>query len=59
MTVIEKKKTLNKIIDTIPDSNLYEALLLVQDLASKDMKRKNILSKLLETEKESFEKLAQ
>lgn len=59
MTVIEKKKFLKKIIDTIPESHLDEALMLVQELAGKDEIRKEILLDLLKTEKSLFEKLAQ
>lgn len=59
MTVIEKKKFLKKITDTIPESHLDEALMLVQDLAVKDEIRKEILLDLLRTEKSLFEKLAQ
>lgn len=59
MTVIEKKKKIKQIIDTIPEASLDEALEIVQELASKEEKRKMILLDLLEREKSLFEKLAQ
>lgn len=59
MTDIEKKKIIKRIVDSIPEANLDEALFIIQGLASKDAKRKKILLELLKTEKELFEKLAQ
>ena len=58
MTVVEKKKIIKKIIDTIPEANLDDALAVVQQLASKDDARKKILLDLLKEEKSLFEKLA-
>lgn len=58
MTVVEKKKIIKKIIDTIPEANLDDALVIVQQLASKDESRKKILLDLLKEEKSLFEKLA-
>ncbi|WP_418602575.1 hypothetical protein [Hwangdonia sp.] len=59
MSVIEKKKRIKQLIDKISDDNLDEVFAAIQELASKDDKRKNILSDLLKNEKALFEKLAQ
>lgn len=59
MTVVEKKKRIKKMIDKISDDNLDEVFSTIQELTSKDEKRKNILSDLLKDEKTLFEKLAQ
>jgi len=59
MTIIEKKKTLKRIIETLPDDKLDEAILVVEDLAQKDEKRINFVKELLQKEKALFEKLAQ
>ncbi|WP_194766133.1 hypothetical protein [Tamlana sp. I1] len=59
MTVIEKKKIIKKFVDKLPESDLDEALIMIQDLASKNQNRKAILLNLLETEKTLFERLAQ
>lgn len=58
MTVIEKKKVLKKIIDTLSEDNLDEAIFLVEDLSQKNENRKKILKSLLEEEKNLFERLA-
>ena len=59
MTVIEKKKALKKIIDSLPEDKLEEALLLVEDLARQDESRIAFIKDLLERKKALFEKLAQ
>ncbi len=59
MTVLQKKISLKNLIDKLPDDNLDEALLVIEELTTKNLKRKNILLELLDTEKELFEKLAQ
>lgn len=59
MTVIEKKNTLKKIIESLSDEHLDEALYIVQELSLKDKKRISILKDLLSEEKSLFEKLAQ
>ena len=59
MTVLQKKISLKNLIDKLPDDNLDEALLVIEELTTKNLKRKNMLIELLHTEKELFEKLAQ
>lgn len=59
MTVLQKKISLKNLIDKLPDDNLDEALLVIEELTTKNLKRKNMLLELLHTEKELFEKLAQ
>jgi hypothetical protein len=56
---MEKKKTLKRIIETLPDDKLDEAILVVEDLAQKDEKRIDFVKELLQKEKALFEKLAQ
>ena len=59
MTVLQKKISLKNLIDKLPDDNLDEALLVIEELTTKNLKHKNMLLELLHTEKELFEKLAQ
>ncbi len=59
MTVNEKKTALKKIIDKLPEENLDEAFLYVEDLISKNETRKNILLRLLEQERVLFKRLAE
>ena len=59
MTIIEKKKRIKNLIDKIPEDNLDELFSVIQELTSKDEKRKKILLTLLKDEKSLFEKLAQ
>ncbi|MFD2915969.1 hypothetical protein [Psychroserpens luteus] len=59
MTIVDKKKTIKRIIDKLPDSTLDEVLFTVKELSSKDENRKEILLNLLKTEQKLFEKLAQ
>ena len=59
MTVIEKKKVLKKIIDTLPESNLDETLMFIEELALKDNSRIAFVKNLLVKEKSLFKRLAQ
>ncbi|AXP79921.1 hypothetical protein CJ739_826 [Mariniflexile rhizosphaerae] len=59
MTIIEKKKRIKNLIDNIPEDNLDEIFSIIQELTSKDEKRKSILLNLLKEEKTLFKKLAQ
>lgn len=59
MTIVEKKKTIKKLIDKLPENTLDEILFTVKELSSKDEKRTEILLNLLKTEQKLFEKLAQ
>ncbi len=59
MTIVEKKKRIKNLIDNIPEDNLDEIFSMIQELTSKDEKRKDILLSLLEKEKTLFERLAQ
>lgn len=59
MTVIEKKKALKKIIDQLPEENLDETFMFIEELAAKDDKRTEFVKNLLEKEKNLFKRLAQ
>ena len=58
MSVLQKKKILKNLIDSLPEDNLDEALSIIEKLTTKDLSRKKILLELLQSEKELFEKLA-
>lgn len=58
MTVIEKKKNIKRIIDTLSDENLEEVFNYLQQLSTKDKNRISIVNNLLEEEKWLFEELA-
>lgn len=58
MTIIEKKKNIKKIIDTLSNENLEEAIHYLQQLSSKDKNRISIVKNLLTEEKWLFEELA-
>ena len=59
MTVIEKKKALKKIIDLLPEENLDETLIFIEELASKDDRRIEFVKNLLIKEKSLFKRLDQ
>jgi hypothetical protein len=59
MTLLEKKKRIQVVIDNLTEEHLDEALMLIESLANKDENRKKILLELLEKETSLFEKLAQ
>lgn len=59
MTIVEKRKVISKLIEKLPEENLDEAIVMMQDLVSKDKKRTEILLDLLDKEKALFERLAQ
>ena len=59
MTVIEKKKSLKKLIDKLPEDNLDELFFMVQDLAQKNEKRTEFVKNLLIKEEALFKKLAE
>lgn len=58
MTVIEKKKNIKRIIDTLSKENLEEVFNYLQQLSTKDKNRISIVNNLLEEEKWLFEELA-
>ncbi len=58
MTVIEKKKNIKRIIDTLSNENLEEVFNYLQQLSSKDKNRISIVKNLLKEEKWLFEELA-
>lgn len=58
MTIIKKKKNIKKVIDTLSNENLEEAIHYLQQLSSKDKNRISIVKNLLEEEKWLFEELA-
>ncbi len=59
MTVIEKKKALKKIIDALPEENLDETFMFIEELASKEDRRIKFVKNLLVKEKNLFKRLAQ
>lgn len=58
MTLIEKKKRLKKIIDSLSSENLDEAFHYIHQLSVKDKNRILIVKDLLKDEKWLFEELA-
>lgn len=58
MTVIEKKKNIKRIIDTLSNESLEEVFNYLQQLSSKDKNRISIVKNLLKEEKWLFEELA-
>jgi len=58
MTVIEKKRSLKKMIDALSSTNLEQAYYYIYQLNSKDKNRITIVENLLKDEKKLFEKLA-
>ncbi len=58
MTVIEKKRTLKKMIDALSNENLDQAYFYINQLTNKDQNRISIVKDLLNSEKSLFEKLA-
>lgn len=59
MTIEDKMKAIQVLVDKLPESQLGEVLIWLQGLSQRDETRKEILSHLLQTEKALFEKLAQ
>ena len=58
MTVIEKKKNIKKIIDSLSNENLDEVYYYLSQLSTKDKNRVSIVKNLLKEEKWLFEELA-
>jgi ABC-type lipoprotein export system ATPase subunit len=58
MTVIEKKKNIKRIIDTLSNENLEDIFNYLQQLSSKEKNRISIVKNLLKEEKWLFEELA-
>ena len=58
MTIIKKKKNIKKVIDTLSNENLEEAIHYLQQLSSKDKNRISIVKNLLTEEKWLIEELA-
>ncbi len=58
MTLIEKKKRLKKIIDSLSSENLDQAFYYISQLSTKDKNRILIVKNLLKEEKWLFEELA-
>jgi len=59
MTIIEKKRTMKKAIDALPDEHVDEAFLLIEELLLKDSKHKEFVTALLKTEENLFKRLSQ
>ena len=59
MTVLEKKNSLKKIIDSLSKENLDEAYFFINQLSTKEQNRISIVKTLLKDESSLFEKLAQ
>ncbi len=59
MTLLEKKKSLNKAIESLSDEQLDEALYLIEKVIGQDEKRKEYVKHLLIKEKNLFDRLAQ
>lgn len=59
MTLLEKKKSLKKAIESLSDEQLDEALYLIEKVVSQDEKRKVYVKDLLNKEKNLFDRLSQ
>lgn len=58
MTLLEKKKSLKKAIESLSDDQLDEALYLIEKVISQDEKRKMYVKDLLNKEKNLFDRLS-
>ena len=59
MTLLEKKKSLEKAIESLSDEQLDEALYLIEKIIGQDEKRKEYVKDLVNKEKDLFDRLAQ
>lgn len=59
MTLLEKKKSLKKAIESLSDDQVDEALYLIEKVISQDEKRKMYVKDVLNKEKNLFDRLAQ
>ncbi len=59
MTLLEKKKSLKKAIESLSDDQLDEALYLIEKVISQDQIRKEYVKDLLRKEKNLFDRLSQ
>lgn len=59
MTLLEKKNSLKKAIESLSGEQLDEALYLIEKVISQDEKRKEYVKHLLNKEKNLFDRLAQ
>ena len=59
MTLLEKKKSLKKAIESLSDEQVDEALYLIEKVINQDEKRKVYVKDLLNKEKNLFDRLAQ
>lgn len=59
MTLLEKKKSLEKAIESLSDEQLDEALYLIEKVIGQDEKRKEYVKDLVNKEKNLFDRLAQ
>ena len=58
MTLLEKKKSLKKAIESLSDEQVDEALYLIEKVINQDEKRKVYVKDLLNKEKNLFSKLS-
>jgi hypothetical protein len=58
MTLLEKKKSLKKAIESLSDEQVDEALYLIEKVIGQDENRKEYVKDLLNKEKDLFEKLS-
>lgn len=59
MTLLEKKKSLKKAIESLSDEQLDEALYLIEKVVSQEQIRKEYVKDLLNKEKNLFDRLSQ
>ena len=59
MTLLEKKKSLKKAIESLSDEQVDEALYLIEKVIGQDEKRKEYVKDLLNKEKNLFDRLSQ
>ena len=59
MTLLEKKKSLKKAIESLSEEQVDEVLYLIEKVIGQDEKRKEYVKDLLNKEKNLFDRLAQ
>jgi Mlc titration factor MtfA (ptsG expression regulator) len=59
MTLVEKRQSIKKIIDTLSNEKLEQAIFYLNQLTAEDKNRLELVKNMLIQEKELFDKLAQ
>jgi len=59
MTLVEKRQSIKKVIDTLSNEKLEQAIFYLNQLTAEDKNRVELVKNMLIQEKELFDKLAQ